>query len=111
LFAGLRELEAHLAVYPAGAFYRKHVDRFSTDDARAISCSLYLNKGWKREDGGELRVYDGAEDEAGFVTIYPSAGTAVLINSKSVYHEVRPASRDRFSITGWFRRRQLGTGD
>lgn len=107
LFAGLVELEAHLSVYPAGTFYRKHVDRFSTNDARVISCSLYLNQEWKREDGGELRVYEGPEDEAGFATIYPTAATVVLMNSASVYHEVRPASKERFSITGWFKRRQL----
>lgn len=108
LFAGLIGLEAHYAVYPAAAFYKKHVDRFSTNDERTISCSLYLNRNWKREDGGELRVYDGAEDETSFVTIYPRAGTIVLMNSASVYHEVRPAARDRYSITGWFKRRPLG---
>jgi SM-20-related protein len=107
LFAGLVGFEAHYAVYTAAAFYKKHVDRFSTNDERVISCSVYLNENWKREDGGELRVYDGAEDETEYTAIYPAAGTVVLMRSDSVYHEVRPAARDRYSITGWFRRRPL----
>ncbi|UGA36493.1 hypothetical protein JOS77_19345 [Chromobacterium haemolyticum] len=28
-FMGLEDLESHFAVYPQGAFYKKHLDRFS----------------------------------------------------------------------------------
>jgi SM-20-related protein len=105
LFVGLRELEAHYAVYPPGAGYRKHLDRFATSDERAISCTLYLNPAWRREDGGALSIYLHEDDPEAMAEIYPQAGTFVAFRSDTIYHEVSPAARDRFSLTGWFRRR------
>jgi len=105
LFLGLVSFEAHYAFYPPGAFYRKHVDRFSDSDERAISCSLYLNSDWKEEDGGQLRLYVGDQQ----VEVFPRAGTLVIFKSDTVPHEVAPADRDRFSLTGWFRRRSIHT--
>ncbi len=103
LFVGVQELEAHYAVYPPGAFYQKHLDRFSTADERILSCSLYLNPNWDEADGGALRLYQGE----GSMDIYPHAGTFVLFRSDAIYHEVLPATRERFSLTGWFKRRSL----
>ncbi len=103
LFVGVQELEAHYAVYPPGAFYQKHLDRFSTADERILSCSLYLNPNWDEANGGELRLYEGAQS----IDIYPHAGTFVLFRSDAIYHEVLPATRERFSLTGWFKRRSL----
>lgn len=103
LYVGLQEFEAHYAVYPPGAFYQKHLDRFSTADERIISCSLYLNPNWSAADGGALRLYEGARS----VEIYPKAGTFVIFRSDTIYHEVLPALRERFSLTGWFKRRPL----
>jgi len=103
LFLGLISVEAHYAVYPPGAFYRKHVDRFSDSDERAISYSLYLNSDWKEEDGGQLRLYAGGQQ----IEIFPQAGTFVAFRSDNIPHEVAPAKRDRFSLTGWFRRRSI----
>lgn len=104
LFVGVQSLEAHYAVYPPGAFYQKHVDRFSTADERIISCSLYLNLNWDEADGGALRLYDGAQH----IDVYPHAGTLAIFRSDAIYHEVLPAKRERFSLTGWFKRRSLG---
>ncbi len=103
LFVGVQQLEAHYAVYPPGAFYQKHLDRFSTADERLISCSLYLNPTWDEADGGALRLYEGEQH----IDIYPHAGTFVLFRSDTIYHEVLPATRERFSLTGWFKRRSL----
>ncbi len=103
LFVGVQELEAHYAVYPPGAFYQKHLDRFSTADERILSCSLYLNPNWDEADGGALRLYQGEHS----IEIYPHAGTFVLFRSDAIYHEVLPAARERFSLTGWFKRRSL----
>jgi SM-20-related protein len=103
LFVGVQELEAHYAVYPPGAFYQKHVDRFSTADERIISCSLYLNPNWNEADGGALRLYEGERT----FDVYPHAGTFVIFRSDAIYHEVLPATRERFSLTGWFKRRSL----
>jgi len=101
LFLGLISVEAHYAFYPPGAFYRKHVDRFSDSDERAISHSLYLNSDWKEEVGGQLRLYAGDHR----IEIFPRAGTFVTFRSDNIPHEVAPGKRDRFSLTGWFRRR------
>jgi SM-20-related protein len=103
LFLGLESFEAHYAVYPPGSFYRRHLDRFATADERSISCSLYLNADWKPGDGGELRL--DLEHEA--VEITPQMNTLVIFRSDEIWHEVRPAARVRFSLTGWFRRRAL----
>ena len=43
LFLGLEDFECHFALYPPGAFYRKHVDRFRDDDRRMVSAVIYLN--------------------------------------------------------------------
>ncbi|MDF0605091.1 2OG-Fe(II) oxygenase [Neisseriaceae bacterium TC5R-5] len=105
LFLGLEELESHFAVYPVGARYKKHLDRFQDDDARIISSVLYLNQDWSSDIGGQLRLFldkDGTETR----DIYPNSGTLVLFLSDIFWHEVLPAQRQRLSITGWFRRRQ-----
>lgn len=107
LFVGLRELEAHYAVYPPGAFYRKHLDQFRTDDARLISTSLYLNLDWPEAAGGALRLYPHRHEPHRFLDILPRAGTLVVFRSDTIYHEVLPATRQRLSVTGWFRRRPL----
>ena len=102
LFMGLEEFECHFALYPPGAFYRRHVDRFRDEDSRMVSAVLYLNTGWVQGDGGELRMYlkgDVAHDVA------PIGGSLVVFLSGEMPHEVLPAARDRLSLTGWFRRR------
>jgi SM-20-related protein len=101
LFLGLVSFEAHYAFYPPGSFYRKHFDRFRDSDERIISCSLYLNSEWSEADGGQIRLY--LDDRQ--VEIFPRAGTFVMFRSDSVPHEVAAAVKERFSLTGWFRRR------
>jgi SM-20-related protein len=103
LYLGLESFEAHYAVYPPGAFYSKHVDRFFSSDERSISCTLYLNPDWRKEDGGQIRLYVAGEE----IEIYPDPGAFVIFRSDSIPHEVIAASRNRYSLTGWFRRRSL----
>ncbi|MGH8410868.1 MAG: 2OG-Fe(II) oxygenase, partial [Pseudomonas sp.] len=57
LFLGLEDFESHFAMYPPGAFYLKHVDRFRDDDRRMVSAVIYLNNAWLPEHGGQLRMY------------------------------------------------------
>lgn len=99
---GLFDFEGHLAVYPPGSFYRKHLDRFQNDSLRTLTAILYLNEGWRVEDGGQLRVYTG---EDGFFDVLPQAGTLMTFLTDGVWHEVLPATRERISITGWFKTR------
>ncbi|MGE0886265.1 MAG: 2OG-Fe(II) oxygenase [Blastocatellales bacterium] len=101
LFLSLSSFESHYAVYPPGALYQKHLDRFNNADERAISSTLYLNEDWKEEYGGQLRLY--LRDS--YFDVFPSAGTCVLFRSDMFFHEVFPATQPRFSLTGWFRRR------
>ena len=102
LFLGLEDFESHFALYPPGAFYLKHVDRFRDDDRRMVSAVIYLNDAWLPEHGGELRMYlkDGVEHN-----VVPTGGCLVVFLSGEVPHEVLPATRERLSLTGWFRRR------
>ncbi|MDZ4698325.1 MAG: 2OG-Fe(II) oxygenase [Rhodothermales bacterium] len=105
LYLGLRGFEGHFAVYPAGAFYKRHLDQFKTAPHRTVSCILYLNQGWTPEDGGLLRIYPSdAPDDAG-IDVVPRAGTFVCFLSDRVPHEVLPARRERFSLTGWMDRK------
>ncbi len=103
LFLSLSTYEAHFAVYPAGAFYQKHLDRFNNADERTISCTFYLNENWQEEYGGQLRLYLPNSH----VDVLPRAATCVLFRSDTFFHEVLPATETRFSLTGWFRRRSL----
>ena len=105
LLLGLFSLEVHYALYPPGAFYRRHLDQFrgrafSSGD-RVISCAIYLNEDWTPAEGGLLRIYDRelARD------VLPVAGTLACFLSDRFEHEVLPATRERLSLTGWFRRR------
>lgn len=107
LLLGLAEFEAHYALYPAGARYARHVDRFRDDDARVLSAVLYLNPDWQDEDGGALRLYLA---KGGHRDILPQAGRLVLFLSAEFEHEVLPPARERLSVAGWYRQRPLGSG-
>lgn len=108
-FMGLASLETHLAIYPVGAGYQKHLDQFSLGQSqqlntRKLSSILYLNQDWQDSDGGELRLYVN-DDE--WLDISPIGGRLVLFLSDQFWHEVRPAKRERLSLTGWFRTREF----
>ncbi|MEZ5451621.1 MAG: 2OG-Fe(II) oxygenase [Thiothrix sp.] len=105
LYMGLHEFESHFAVYPPGAFYKPHVDNFRGTSARLLTAALYLNEGWQECDGGQLRFYTSGDNGGDYLDIFPHAGTLVLFLSTRFWHEVMPARRERFSITGWLRGR------
>lgn len=56
-------------------------------DSRLLTMILYVNEGWRREDGGELMLYDagGAAGSQGegkcWRTVLPCAGTLVIFRS------------------------------
>lgn len=105
LSLGLFEFEGHFAVYPAGAYYRKHLDQFQQDNRRSLTCILYLNDSWCEEDGGQLRLYLNGEDPADYRDVFPAGGTLVTFLSSRFWHEVLPATRERMSLTGWYKTR------
>ncbi len=97
LFLSLKDIEAHLTIYPAGSYYKRHLDQFKSNDHRKLSVIVYLNKGWSLDDGGQLRLYE----QTGYRDVIPEAGRLVCFRSDALEHEVLPARRDRLSITGW----------
>jgi SM-20-related protein len=105
-YLGLRDFEFHYALYPPGTFYKRHLDQFRSDSRRKLSVICYLNTDWKEGDGGQLAVFlpgettDAIERE---IKIQPLGGRLVCFESGRLEHEVRPASRERLSITGWLK--------
>ncbi len=99
-FLGLRSFELHYALYPIGKFYKRHLDQFKNDTGRKLTVIFYLNKDWKTEDGGQLRIY---LEDGTWVDVLPEAGTFVLFLSDKLEHEVLPGTRERKSITGWLK--------
>lgn len=110
LMLGLTAFESHFAHYQPGAFYRKHLDAFRGESNRVVSMVLYLNPDWTPADGGELVLFDAADQPLG--RFPPTLGTLAVFLSEEVPHEVLPTSRDRFSLTGWLRcRAELPLGN
>jgi len=107
LFLGLFDFEAHLAIYPPGTYYHRHIDQFIGIGTRRVTCTLYLNEDWQAADGGQLRIYTDPDDPQYGEDILPLGGTLVTFLSARFLHEVLPARRSRMSITGWFRTREI----
>jgi SM-20-related protein len=97
LFLSLKDYEVHMTIYPAGSYYKRHLDQFKKDDHRKLSVICYLNNDWKEEHGGQLRMHlpDGSRE------VLPVAGRLVCFRSDQIEHEVLPATRERLSLTGW----------
>lgn len=102
LFLGLFDYECHYAHYPEGGFYKRHVDAFKGFSNRRLTTILYLNPSWQAGDGGELVMYADASQTI-LETVSPAFGSMVLFLSEEFPHEVLPAKKSRFSLTGWFR--------
>lgn len=98
-YAGIRSYEFHYTLYPAGSFYKRHLDQFRNNDSRKFSMIMYLNIDWRKEDGGELRIYheDHSQD------IAPTNGKIVFFRSGELEHEVLTTNKARLSITGWLK--------
>lgn len=108
LFMGLFDYEAHFAHYAPGTFYKRHLDAFQGNTNRVVTTVFYLNPDWKEEQGGEILLYADQQSEEPFKRILPRQGTLVVFLSDQFPHEVISASRDRYSIAGWFRVKALG---
>lgn len=102
LFLGLFDYECHYAHYQKGGFYKKHFDAFRGSSNRRLTTILYLNPAWQPQDGGELLLYAN-DSETLLETVMPVFGAMVIFLSEEFPHEVLPAHRSRYSLTGWFR--------
>lgn len=102
LFLGLFSFESHFAHYASGAYYKRHYDAFRGEANRVLSVITYLNQSWAHTEGGELVLYNDDEDFDG-LEVAPLYGTLVIFLSEEFPHEVLPATKDRYSVAGWFR--------
>lgn len=97
LFLSLKDFEVHMTIYPAGSFYKRHLDQFKNGGHRKLSVICYLNNAWEEKHGGQLRMYL----KSGVIDVLPMAGRLVCFRSDQIEHEVLAATRDRLSLTGW----------
>jgi len=90
---------------PPSAAYNIHDDRFIESLERAVTCILNLNHDWKAADGGALTIHEGTETSTLLLPmqVLPQGGRLVPFISGRFPHKALPASRDRLSLTGWFR--------
>lgn len=102
LFLGLFDYECMFAHYQEGAFYKRHLDAFRGSTNRRLTTVLYLNPQWNPENGGELLIYR-KRSKTPIETVAPTFGTLVVFLSEVFPHEVLPANKSRFSLTGWYR--------
>lgn len=107
-YTGIDQGEFHYACYPQGAFYKRHLDVFQSDNKRRFSVVLYLNElDYELCDGGDLVVFP--KDEQGVetsVVIAPLPGRLVLFDSRTLEHQVNPVlNKQRYSLTGWLKTR------
>lgn len=98
--------EFHLAHYPRGTFYEKHIDQFKGRGNRLMSVIFYLNDDWTAEEGGALKLYLAEREEV----IAPVGNRLVLFKSDIVPHEVMTTHVNRYSITGWLLNQPEGLG-
>lgn len=100
-YAGIKSYEFHYALYEKGAFYKRHLDQFKSDDSRVFSVIMYLNEGWSEKDGGELKIYYDKDES--YDLIVPSNQKCVFFKSNELEHEVLLSNSSRMSVTGWLR--------
>lgn len=97
-FLSLSGYEFHLANYPPGAEYKKHLDQFNNRSNRMITIIIYLNQGWKKGDGGELEIF--LKDDKTLI-IEPVEARCVMFKSADMPHRVLESYKNRYSVTGW----------
>lgn len=105
-YLSLGGYEFHLAYYPAGSFYKKHIDQFRGRGNRLITLIIYLNENWTPANGGQLRIFCNGEKKV----IDPVARRCVLFRSEVLPHEVLLTQVPRYSLTGWLLYQPAGLG-
>jgi SM-20-related protein len=99
---GLTHFDGHYSKYPKDGFYKRHLDSTPANNTRVVSLIIYLNHGWKIEDGGQLRIFNDPKNKESFFDVDPIGGTLVCFMSSEFEHEVLPSQKIRSSFSGWF---------
>lgn len=105
-YLSLTDSEFHIAKYPPGSHYNRHLDQFQERSNRQITVLIYLNENWKKGDGGELKIYRDEDD----ILVEPIAKRLLLFKSDCVEHEVLTTNVTRYSLTGWLLRQPSSVG-
>lgn len=105
-YLSLSGSEFHIAKYPAGSYYHRHLDQFKERSNRQITVLIYLNKNWKKGDGGELVIYKDGEE----IMVEPIAKRLLVFKSDVIEHEVLITNVPRYSLTGWLLHQPAGIG-
>jgi SM-20-related protein len=106
-YLSLSGYEFHFAYYPPGGHYDKHIDQFDGRNNRMISLVIYLNEGWQKGDGGELKVF---KQNGTSTLIEPLGSRCVMFKSAELPHQVMEAKKGRYSLTGWLLYRPSALG-
>ena len=105
-YLSLSGSEFHIAKYPVGTHYHRHLDQFNERSNRQITVLIYLNEHWQKGDGGELVIYkDGKE-----ILVEPIAKRLLLFKSDIIEHEVLTTNIQRYSLTGWLLHQPASVG-
>ena len=105
-YLSLSGSEFHIAKYPVGSFYHRHLDQFQERTNRQITVLIYLNGSWKKGDGGELVIYRENQEKI----VEPIAKRLLLFKSDTIEHEVLKTNVPRYSLTGWLLHQPAGIG-
>lgn len=105
-YLSLSGSEFHIAKYPAGSYYHRHLDQFQERTNRQITVLIYLNKDWKQGNGGELVIYKNGEE----VKVEPIGKRLLVFKSDVIEHEVLTTHVPRYSLTGWLLHQPAGIG-
>ena len=105
-YLSLSGSEFHIAKYPKGSHYNRHLDQFNERSNRQITVLIYLNENWKKGDGGELVIYKVGKD----IVVEPVAKRLLLFKSDVIEHEVLKTNVPRYSLTGWLLHQPASVG-
>lgn len=110
LLMSLTQIDVHYAIYPPGHGYKTHYDRKGHNNTRELTFILYLNQNWEKIDGGELVLFDKNTSEdtdenkgSVFQIVEPYFNRMVFFKSQMFPHQVKPSTKHRKSLTGWFK--------
>ncbi len=100
-FWGLKRFECHLAIYPPGGGYERHIDNPHGQNPRKLTFLAYMNENWATGDGGELQIF--SDDGLVLTEVEPRWNNWCFFLSENFPHQVLPSTKDRQSLSGWFR--------
>jgi 2OG-Fe(II) oxygenase superfamily len=82
-----------------GGCFPIHLDSDPSVDNRVVTAILYLNENWKRDHGGELRLYPYPSVTQ--TDVEPMDGRLVLLSATERHHRVMPSTTSRYAVTLW----------